>query len=308
MNTHLIGPWRAPGWLLLAALLVLLQIFAPPARAGLMAATLHDAAHLPWFALVTLLLALWFDRRRPAGWRWLLPFTLLVLAVGTESIQSLIAGRVPSLADGVRNLLGAGLGLLLWRWWTRPAAVVGILVAGLLLTAAEPVAVVWAKAQRAAQFPVLFSTSQPGWQLLLGYSGGARGRTVALDATTDAATQRALEVSVTAEPWPGILLLELNRSFYGYTTLIVDVVLATEQPILWYVGSRHAGETSGGATRSEKMMLRPGRHRIAVPVAALTPAREGSEAEGSEEVGVLLFYSIPEYRGARWQLLRVALE
>lgn len=282
-------------WLLAAAAILLAMQWllpAPPAR--LLSEALHDAAHIPWFALLSWLFCCTYPYRR---WpRWLLPVLLLALAVGAEVLQ-----RVPSNSDLGRNVLGAALGWLLWHLRVHRGRWMTVLLVGLVLTAAQPLWLLAARSARDAAAPVLFAPSQFGWRALIDNSGGAPwfGQRVQVDGVQ----RESLAVAVIDRPWPGVRLRELDQRWQEGQLLRVDVFLVADQSIRWYVGSRHVGDRPGGATRSVGITLRPGLQQVSVPVAALTPG-----PDGAVQISELLFYSEASYAGARWHLLEVTLD
>lgn len=71
-------------------------------------------AHLILFALVSAWLSWW---RADLG-AWMLLVLLVTLSVGTEGLQLLVDGRYASLGDVGINMLGAGIGFLLF--WLTP--------------------------------------------------------------------------------------------------------------------------------------------------------------------------------------------
>lgn len=283
------------GGLLLALLLG--QQLAGAAPVSVLGEALHDAAHLPWFALISLLLIAICRRLWPQRWLPRLLAVLALLAVATELIQWAFAGRVVSLADGGRNLLGAGVALLSYylvsqRAWYATALVV---LLGILLTLWQPVAVVQAKAARVVRLPVLFRAADADSMMLL--SANVEVERVATSAG------QALLVPVTSVPWPGLRLRDLDQDWRGYEAVVVDLILESPEPVRLIAGARHQGEPPGGATTSTALVVQPGQQRLRFPRAALTP---GTAA--SNRVTELLLYSEAEFIGARWLLLQVALE
>ncbi|MBL0422908.1 VanZ family protein [Ramlibacter sp. AW1] len=111
-------PPRLPPLLVLATTAILIFI------GTLMPAALKDSAHaalgseLPWPALAHVILfgvlaaSPVFGRGRAGTWRALL--LALLLALATESLQTLVPGRHPALRDVLIDLGGALLGRLLW--------------------------------------------------------------------------------------------------------------------------------------------------------------------------------------------------
>lgn len=80
---------------------------------------LFNLAHVPGFALLAVL---WLEDLLARGWprrRRLAAVAALglLLAMGTEALQSLVPGRYADVGDMARNLLGVAGGLVVhWRW------------------------------------------------------------------------------------------------------------------------------------------------------------------------------------------------
>ena len=237
-----------------AVLIFAMVVVAPSPGPTLRAQVLFDAAHLPWFALLTVVLDA-ARRRYLAG--LLVPFllVLLLLAVGGELLQLTRAGREVGWQDVARNLAGALLGLaigqaLALRRWRR----VGLLLAALLaLTLAAPLRLEWARHARAQAAPLLFDAQRTSWAALQSANVATAHRCMP-DMT---GCVRALAVPVTEQPWPGIRLLELDQDWRGYARLCADVYIEAAAPIRLLAGLRHAGPSEGDA-RSTAPARRPG--------------------------------------------------
>lgn len=287
------GPW------LLAAVvgLLALQWLLPAAPERLGAAAWHDAAHIVWFAAVALILSAWLTGQGHSGW-WL-PALLLGLASASELLQ-----LVPDRADWIRNVLGALLGWLGWRWRKQRLRLLLLLAVMLLATVSGPLMLAYAKAQRSAGAPTLFDPAQFGWQTLVSATADADWSAQRLE--LDGRSRRALTVTVNKRPWSGVRLRELDQSWEDYQRLLIEVSLnapgSGPSSLAWYVGTRHLGDTQAGATRSVRFTLRPGLQQLVVPLDALTPGDGGASL-----VSELLFYSQPEFAGQRWHLLGVTL-
>ncbi len=261
----------AARWAFLAVLMLLVgllfaqQQFRLPAM-GLFGNALNNTLHVPWFALVTLLL-----------WRLIGPKPALVLAVafviaGLSELVQMTTERQPSWYDWFLDLIAAsctvgalsvsGVGRLGHR----------LLIAGWLLLAlgaalAQPLWVASGRFYQASIWPALVDTSD------------ARGSIYAVPNTEtsliNSETQwpggpaRALRVQLTDRPWPGIHLKTLRRSWRDFDELVVDVFVEPPGIQRFFVASRVVG--SGGTAAWREFGLAPGPHRLVIPVHQLAP-------------------------------------
>ena len=77
-----------------------------------------DLTHVALFGLVGFAMAVLWPRAR---W-WQIALPLLILAVGSELLQSWVPGREPKISDVIDDLVGAAIGCALAlpiRWWAR---------------------------------------------------------------------------------------------------------------------------------------------------------------------------------------------
>lgn len=218
----------------LGGLLALQQLFTVGGT-SLLGGAVNNAAHVPLFAAVTLLVARLLRYPHPA----MLLVVCLAIAVASEALQ-LLTGRHASLQDIGLDLLGilSVLGGLVvtgtlshgasWRAsGTRTWPVVALLLA--VFTAMGPLRVLLAYNDRDRVFPSLF---EPGaWRQAPLLVSGSRLRTVTAPERWNAYAGRpVLEVTWANERYPGIVLREVVPQWREFDVLAVDLFIPQGSP------------------------------------------------------------------------------
>lgn len=269
--------------LLMAAVLAVLALVPIPTRT-LLQSTLLDAAHVPAYGLFAWI-TLWRARRAP---RWsrsgrrrpYLVALLLTVAVGTlTELSQVLDRRDASVADGARNLAGAGAALLLalaLESWPRLTArrrrlargVLATTAAALLLLSLRPVAtVVRCYRQRQASFPQLCDFHARWQQAFLGLEHAAV-RSVDAPASWQAHRgQRVARISMWAGATPALILREVQPDWTGYDRLVFEVFADSLRPHeveLRIDDIHHDNQYSDRFNRT--LFIRPGATRFEIPL------------------------------------------
>jgi hypothetical protein len=274
------GRLALPGALLLCAALVAIQQFVSFADASLFGQALHNALHVPLFAMLTLLLALILGMPR---W-WVLLLAAFALAVATEVLQ-FVTGGTPSVSDLVLDLIGivpVVTGVTLTRRLRRQRAAhmravhmrVLTLWAGLALllaiaTLAMPARVLLAYQQRDTAFPELLTPAVWSWSPLT--ASTSRVRVIAAPAAwTVRAGAPVLEVTLAPGRYPGIQLSETVPDWSAFDALVVEAFLPEGPPILLTAAVGYQG--TDGTSAYVRRELRPGAQRLRYPMSGLLRA------------------------------------
>lgn len=259
--------------------------------------TLTNAAHVPLFALLTLLLHRLLGR--PPWYRLLI--VALGLAVLTEALQ-VVTNRQPSLVDLTLDLLGIlpVIGAITLRrrrrrsgrpvsgrvvWFATWAAIAG-------MTLAAPVRVLVAYAERDAAFPRLLIPGNRPLELLVGSNGSMRLTRGPAD-WTGYADRPVLETIWGDERYPGLTFTEVVSDWTGFDALQVDVYLTGDAPMPLTAAVGHVG--TEGTARYLQIEVAPGPSRLRYPLDALLEPLDDAPVRVSK----LILHSTREYRGRR---------
>lgn len=250
---------------LLVGLLFAQQQFRLPAM-GLFGNALNNTLHVPWFALVTLLL-----------WRLIGPKPAIVLAVafviaGLSELVQLTTERQPSWYDWFLDLVAASctVGVLsvsgVSRWGHR-SLIAGWLLLAVAAALAQPVWVASGRFYQAAIWPALIDTSDPRGSIYA--VPNTQTELINSETRWRDGPPRALRVQLTDRPWPGIHLKTLRRSWRDFDELVVDVFIEPPGIRRFYLATRVVG--SGGTAAWQEFDLTAGSHRLVVAVQKLAP-------------------------------------
>lgn len=268
---HLNPIMTAARWAFLAVLTFLVGLlFAQqqlrlPAM-GLFGNALNNTLHVPWFALVTLLL-----------WRLIGPKPTVVLAVafviaGLSELVQLTTERQPSWYDWFLDLVAASctVGVLSVSGVGRAGhrlLIAGWLSLAVVAALAQPAWVASGRFYQASIWPALIDTSDPRGSIYA--VPNTETELVNSDVPWQDGPARALRVQLTDRPWPGIHLKTLRRSWRDFDELVVDVFVEAPGIERFYIASRIVG--SGGTAAWQEFALAAGPHRLVVPVGKLAP-------------------------------------
>lgn len=288
----LLRSWREAICLALIAVLLPL-FFVQPFSSGLLSlvSALSNLGHIVFFALLTLLL----HERYPLTTlpRCLAAIALvLLLGVIIEAIQARI-GRTASIADVLRNLLGAGT-VIVWQHSHRPILHLGRFAVSLLIFA-ELLLVALTAGDRyhsLQRFPVLNTLETAAemrqWrrlnsELQRSEVAGAEGR-------------YALRVGLSPGDYSGAILSGFSPRWAGFTHLHLDLhnpgddVLSVALRIHDRQHERGADAWSYEDRFNRSYLLQPGWNQLSVPLAEVmtSPATRLMDLQQIRELRVFV--------------------
>ncbi len=267
-------------------LLIAQQTLVVPGSTRL-AGTIHNALHVPWSAVITLLL--W---RLTGRWQYAVVIALSI-GLASEGVQ-LFTARSASLADVISDVLGIGLATALYamvrstRWLTRLLPLVGaLMIAGFTLF---PIVMVYASQywlwERA---PLIFDASD------------LRGIYLA-DITAEServgGKTPALRITLTDRKWSGLHLRELPGPAHTLKHLVLELTVEGDAPLRLGTSMTYWQTQERGRLDH---WLEPGPQELVIPVEALDgqhPFRYGLD---------LYIYGYGKQAGRRFLLHRVFL-
>ena len=226
---------------LLIGILLAAVVFSPGPGTGRAAVALHDAAHAPVFACVTLLALALLRRFRPRGiaLQYLVAFTLAVaLGAATEIVQKL-TGRDASWLDLTSDAIGAfaacGIFAAFDARLPRPrlracAAIVGI--GALALHSLQFARVGVAYAHRNQEFPVLFAASDARPDRFLVAQSAAIVYANLPAALASYPNEPALRVLLSKREFPGVALEEPYPDWSRQTQLKLELANPTDERLI----------------------------------------------------------------------------
>lgn len=278
-------------------LLVAVQQFVTLGGDRLLAEALTNAAHVPLFALLTLLLYRLLGRPR---WQRLL-MAAVALALVTEGLQ-VVTHRQPSVVDLALDVLGIlpvlaalTLGRRLRRAG-RPRGRLGVWAGAwgliVVMTLAAPVRVLVAYAERDAAFPRLLVPGSGPFELLV-TSNGPMQVTRGPDDWTGYANRPVLELTWSDARYPGVTFSEVVPDWSGFDVLQVDVYLIGAEPMPLTAAVGHRGFP--GTARHRRLEVAPGPSRLRYPLDALLEPR----GDGPARVSRLILHGSRGHEGRR---------
>ncbi|MEM7220471.1 MAG: VanZ family protein [Pseudomonadota bacterium] len=297
---------RTRVWLVVASLgaLILLQQFASLSGGTRLLRALQDAAHVPWFFAIALLLAYLVRRRHPLARVALVVICGAAIALATEALQTLVLGRSASVADLYANALGGLLGLVfsfcLWPWppgLTRSMVGVTLVLLTIGATIRQPLDEWRLREYRLALAPRLVDFGDPRTRTYLAtktYTDYRIGR--ARDTWAERAGQPVLRVAFGDDEYPTLYIDELLQNWRGYDSLVLDLFLPGGDPLRFVVGVRYEG--ASGTTAYFETELQPGATLLRVPRDRLVP-----DDAVNVRVDDLLLYSFGAQHAGRALLL-----
>jgi hypothetical protein len=225
---------------LLIGILLAIVVFSPGPGATRAGAALHDSAHAPVFACLTMLLLVVLARHRAQ------PLTLndylvgcvlgIVLGLATEVVQKLTGGDASWLdlrSDTVGALAACGLFAAFDRRmgsWSR-GSLTAAAVAVLALHSVQFIRVGIAYAHRDADAPVLFDASTRRAELFVVATSASLAYTTLPAALANRPLEPSLAVRLERGDWPGVAFEEPYPDWSRYTQLQLDLANPAEQPL-----------------------------------------------------------------------------
>ncbi len=250
-------------------------------------ATVHDAMHVPWSAVITFLLWRLTDR-----WKYAV-FIATLIGLATEGAQ-LFTGRNASLTDLTSDALGIALATALYAlyrlkgWQPRLLAILAVLT--ITAHTVWPIAMVYASRNWLIKNdPVLFDASD-----LRGY--------FLADVTADSeymdGTPPGLRMTITDRQWSGLHLRNLPKRKVARKQLILELTVEGQSPLRLGTNVYYWKTTEPGW---KDHWLKPGYQKLVIPV---------KELDGRYQFragGHLYFYGYQEQAGRSFILHRVYL-
>ena len=268
---------------LAVGLLLIAQQFLEVPGDSLLARSVHNMLHFPWFFLLTWLLHRWLS-----SWTWVMVIAL-PLALGTEILQ-MFTSREASSGDLVRNLMGLIAAYLTIEAFSerRRRLLYLTMVLGLTMIAASPVAFAIASERFARnQFPVLLDMTD------------ARGHAFARPTAPAEVHEGGIELTINDSSWPGLHISEPVSNWENCETLKAEVTLDAGPPIDLFTGLLL--KPGDGITNFTVHPLRVGTQTISVPLDALLPTPHSPVYD-------VFLYTTGEYKGRRVTFHKVWLE
>ena len=298
---------RVARLLLLAGLIAFLFLGDVPEHTRFWEA-LFDAGHAALFGAVALVLQSLLTRERGTGRGAASPAhafgVTLILAAGSEVVQSLQPHRDVSVADFLRDAAGAGAFLLLdvaWRSRRSPGtaplttrARVGAALAavGLLAAAAgELIYTVSLYAARDRAFPTLYSLDGSWRERPFIVTGGnvlsadqAPERTAAMDVGPLA------RLDLKPGLYSGLTFDEPYPDWSGHQRLTFTVVSDLDRPLVLVIRVHDATHDQRYADRfNRRLTIEPGVNRIAIPIDDIRRAPDRREMDLGRVRGIVIF-------------------
>jgi hypothetical protein len=221
-------------------ILLAVVVFSPGPGATRAGAALHDVAHAPVFACVTLLFLALFKRLERGGVvsQYLVAFVLAVsLGLATEIVQRIARGD-SSLFDLLSDAIGAFAACGIFAGFDRRisqqalrvgAAVIG--VAALLLHSFQFARVGLAYVHRNQEFPALFDAKDARPDRFLTRTSSELHYTRLPPELSRVPDEPSLLVKLTAGPWPGIAFEEPYPDWSHHERFMLDIANPSDAPI-----------------------------------------------------------------------------
>lgn len=285
-----------------AALLLAQQYGTIPGET-LLAATLQNALHIPWFACVVLVIWLVLGRQRPV---WMLAAGAAV-AIASEVLQG-IGQRDVSLYDLGLDLAGAAMAMVgihlhrragpRTRERIRAWSATALLLA--LTTLAAPAYVGLSYQQRDAMFPRLLAIGSWLQKPLVGANSPSR-IVPAPRAWRSYAGKPVLLVRWADNRYPGIELREVVADWTCCDALVLDLYVKGNEPMRVTAAVGHAG--TEGTARYSPHILPPGSNRLAIPLRRL-----GAVGPDANAITRLIVHTSRDYAGRTLLIGDIRLE
>ncbi len=298
--------------ILLLAGLALLQQTVSFSGASRLQIALNNAAHVPWFFLVTSLIwqitALFMQLR----WRqqlFLVAALALILAIGLEAVQ-FFTSRDADLSDVGLNLLGAGSALLvilasnLRRKGHIKRAGLSIFLAIVLVSSSftRAAEIMWVYSKRNALAPALITFDQADfplrsllrgdWELVTAHNGAG-----------EAMARQIAKVTLRSDrQWPGISLREPLPDWNQYRWLVLTAYTDSQRTLPLEI--RLETNSDRGMDSTIKIVLHDSTSPIRIPLEQLAGSRYGK----LNKVRNLILFSTRLDRDETFYLETISLE
>jgi VanZ family protein len=312
-DSHPDRPLRAIYLLIGAGLLLALHLYRPVPD-GLWQKSFFDAAHVPTFGVMAVLLLLATPSHWVAGRRF---GTALVGAIGLSVMSELLqipVERDASLSDLAADIFGSvgslgiaasvpGLGFA--RLQKRLlAAGVGTM---LLVYALAPFLTVSAAyLQRDRLFPVLVDLDTPFMGVFL------RSQHAMLEQTGAKGDEDLpWTVRLEAGAWPGLIFHDIHSDWRGFSTLVIELGVEEGQPLDINVrvhDTQHrTGEQPFRDRFNRAFILSGGRQMIRIPLSEIESAPQGRQMALAQIDGIVVFCHARE-AGREFRIGQIWLE
>lgn len=295
--------------ILLLAGLALLQQTVSFSSANRLEIALNNAAHAPWFFLITCLLwhitALFVGLRWRAHLLWVAGLAL-TLATGLEAVQ-FFTRRDADLSDVGLNLLGACSGLLailaahLWRQGHIKRAGLSTLLAVVLLSSSliRAAEIMWVYSKRDAIAPELLTFDRPDFPL----RSLLRGNWELITVRNGAGSHHLAKVTLNSQlQWPGLTLREPVPDWNGYRWLVLVAYTESERSLSLEI--RLETQSDRGMESTVNIELPHNAGPVRIPLAQLAGSRFGK----LDEVRNLYLFSSRLDRDRQFYLESISLE
>ena len=264
---------------LLLGLVAAQQLFAVPGSSPMRQA-LQNAFHAPWFFAVTMLLCLIFRRLASVSRLVVVGGIALLIAAGTEWLQSFTPSRSASVADLLNNLVGAGFALavstlVLLPEPKRPGIARLLVAAGVMLAGAVysfwPVVELYEhKRERQAMLPGLIDTQDPRLQNYVRTSQHSDLMVLGLEGTwPDYVGKKVIRVRFGNSEYPTLYVEDLGQAWHTYGALVFDIFVVGDDALGLVAAVQYEG--SLGTSSYYEFTAEPGANRIRVPRNQLVP-------------------------------------
>lgn len=297
-------------WIVVITVLLMAAVsFAQLPGSSLLWRALQNAAHVPFFMLITFLIyagirLLATDREVSWLRQLMLTAELAIVFAGLTEIVQIATGRVPSMLDWAHDILGviAALIVLLFiephsrlywrkRWRVlHGTALVALL--GLLVYAFYPLAsIAQASWQRDRAFPVVMDL-QADWAPA--FTDAQQALIEPAPAKTVPMAEGMARIVLLPGQYPSVEMIELSPDWSGYTSLAFTVWLPPEQAnqTLEYLVLRVQDQQHNqryGDRYNQRLYIKPGENHFRISLKSIRLAPQGREMAMQSMAALKLF-------------------
>ncbi len=283
--------------------LVLAQQFGEIPGDHLLAVVMQNALHVPWFAILTLVIWFVFGHRNLV---WVLAISGTI-GVATEAMQ-IVGPREASFLDLGLNLLGAliaALGIFLhhtYRGFKRKQLWSWIGVAALLVvvTLVPPTYIHLSYQHRDRLFPRLLEIDSFLQKPLL-HLNSTYESIEAPNQWIEYVGSQVLKVRWADTEYPGLELKEVVSDWTCCRVLRVDLYIIGDEPMMVSTAVGHRGKR--GTAAYVPNILNPGAHQLKVPLGQL-----GAIGRSAGAISKLIIHTSRRYAGREILIADVRLE
>lgn len=295
-------------------LILLLLHFGMATRSGIWYQTFYNTVHVPLFGIVGIgVFAL-------AGYRWqddirrqvvATALAVIALAVASEFAQ-IATARNASTLDLLIDVLAASSFVMLAMAASKSIGLgrrerrrLGLAGAVLLLVLLSPLIVVSAAClDRNHRFPVLISFETPFDRLF------ARPRNAELTRVRNdnASGGHSARVRLRDGRWPGVAFGDLWPDWSGYGTLVADLMVIDDQPLIMNIRIHDRMHNNRFDDRyNRQFRLEPGPNQLRIPIADIEAA-PATRTMDIEEISNLVIFSDPGNAGRLFEIDEIRIE